>query len=110
MPRTTYTREEWGFNNAQEEAHSDQPLVVVDCSRSGRDTGPSGNAAWKIDARSDTSQDHVGRQLGQHVADIEDGNGHVELVADEAKISFKVVQPCLSGRSVSTHTGCSIWD
>ena len=39
---------------------------------------------------------HVARQLHDHVADVENGHGDVELAADEPKVFLEGAQPSLA--------------
>ena len=64
-------------------------------------TGPYYDTAREIDTGTDSRENHVGRELCEHVANIEDGDGDIELVAHEAKMGFKVIETSLSGLGVS---------
>jgi len=91
------SRVEGRLNHTEEKSHDDQTSVVLDqcCERGNR--GPSHHAAGHVDRRSKLSggHEHVRRDLGEEISDVEDRYAGIVLRSHETQVPFEVVEACV---------------
>lgn len=101
----TYAWEERCLDDAEEEPDGNEVRETLDSGSGGGHGRPHDNAAGEVDGGPRPGQQHVGGELSQHVANVEDGNGNIELIPDQPEIGFEVVETRLTGGGSVSKTG-----
>lgn len=78
----------------QEETNDDEVDKAFSRGVAGRHDAPKDNGRGQIDGRADASDDDVGGQLHQQIANEENGRGQVEVGSSHVQVLF---QSALSG-------------